>query len=409
MSFVPTQQIRISLEFGAGTVSVGRLAIRDNIIYFEYDSEFLLRGLEISPLRLPLSPELKTFDRHLFNGLPGVFNDSLPDGWGRLLLDRSVRAKGILPEQLTPLDRLAYVGNAGMGALVYEPNYSQQVSDKKIDLDVLATNALAVLAGKSDDVLLELLALNGSSAGARPKAMIGVDQLFQTIIHGKSQLPDGFSPWIVKFPNAQDGTDAGAIEYVYALMARDAGVAMTQTHLFSAQRGPGFFSTERFDRLHGKRLHAHTACGALESDFRNPSLDYEDLLALTSMLTRDVNEIGKMFSLAVFNVLAHNRDDHSKNFSFLMDEAGERTLSPAYDLTFSFGPGGEQSTMVMGEGKNPGIEHLRELGKGAGLSKQSVLSAIEQTRSALTQWEILARQYGVSKANISQIAQRLIR
>jgi serine/threonine-protein kinase HipA len=221
-------------------------------------------------------------------------------------------------------------------------------------------------------------------------------------------LPDGFSPWLVKFPNVQDGADAGAIEYVYGLMALEAGVAMTQTHLFPAQKGAGYFATVRFDREGQSRVHTHTACGALHSDFRTPSLDYEDLLALTGMLTRDVREVEKMFRLAVFNVLAHNRDDHSKNFTFLMSKRGEWKLSPAYDLTFSSGPRGEQSTMVMGEGKTPGIEHLEKLGREAMIAEKRVSEIIEQTRAALSNWEMLAKKHGVTKANIKLISQKLL-
>jgi len=407
MSFAPTTQIKVGLDFGADVLTVGRLAIRDDDIYFEYDSAFLERSLEISPLRLPLSPELKTFDRTLFKGLPGVFNDSLPDGWGRLLLDRSMRAQGILPEQLSPLDRLAHVGNSGMGALVYEPDCGAGIPDVAINLDEFASHATDVLNGEAEDVLQELLTLNGSSAGARPKAVIGVDEKCQCIIHGAHDLPNGFSPWLVKFSNLQDGADAGAIEYVYGLMAVEAGVAMTQTHLFPAQKGAGYFATMRFDRDGTKRVHAHTACGALHSDFRTPSLDYEDLLALTSMLTRDVREVEKMFQLAVFNVLAHNRDDHSKNFTFLMSERGEWKLSPAYDLTFSSGPRGEQSTMVMGEGKHPGSKHLEKLGLEAKIEENRVSEIIEQTRAALSKWEILAKKHDVTKANIKLIGQNL--
>jgi len=407
MSFSPITQIKVGLDFGTGTLPVGRLAIRDGDIYFEYDGGFLERGLEISPLRLPLSPELKTFDRALFEGLPGVFNDSLPDGWGRLLLDRSMRAQGILPDELSPLDRLAHVGTSGMGALVYEPDHCTKIPDARISLDTLASHARQVLNGEAEDVLQELLALNGSSTGARPKAVIGIDEKRQNIIHGVHDLPDGFFPWLVKFPNLEDGADAGAIEYVYGLMAVEAGVAMTRTHLFPAQRGAGYFATERFDRNGQSRIHTHTACGALHSDFRTPSLDYEDLLALTGMLTRDVREVEKMFRLAVFNVLAHNRDDHSKNFTFLMGQSGDWKLSPAYDLTFSSGPRGEQSTMVMGEGKNPGIDHLQKLGLEAKIDEKHVLKVIEQTRTALRMWETLAKEYGVSKRNIKLIGQRL--
>ena len=407
MSYSPITEIKVGLDFTGTVIPVGRLALRDGQIYFEYGSSFLDSDLEISPLRLPLQPGVRTFDRSLFEGLPGLFNDSLPDGWGRLLFDRSIRQQGMLPGQFSPLDRLAYVGTKGMGALVYEPDQGMDEVRGQIDLDVLASHARDVLNGEAGDVLEELLALNGSSAGARPKAVIAVDAARKNIIHGTDTMQAGYEPWLVKFPNIVDGLDAGAMEYVYALMAKDAGLDMTKTHLFSAQTGAGYFATKRFDRNAGQREHIHSACGLLHSDFRAPSLDYEDLIALTGMLTRDVREVAKMFQLAVFNVLAHNRDDHSKNFSFLMNKAGEWRLSPAYDLTFSSGPGGEQSTLVMGEGRNPGTEHLIKLGLEAKLDRELISTIIDRTKNALGQWKILAKNYGVSRANIELIDKEL--
>lgn len=402
------KEVKVGINFGDGVVPVGRLAMRERTIYFEYDSTFIKRGIEISPLRLPLQSGLHNFDYNLFEGLSGVFNDSLPDGWGRLLFDRFARAQGIIPSEVMPLDRLAHIGVHGMGALVFEPDHSADDTQDTISLDNLASQAQDVLDGTSDDVLQELLALNGSSAGARPKALIGVNQDRTHIVHGVNDLPDGYAPWMVKFANSQDGLDAGAIEYVYALMAVDAGINMPDVHLFPAQKGGGYFAIKRFDRDGNKRYHMHTACGLLHSDFRTPSLDYEDLIALTGMLTRDVREVEKMYQLAVFNVLAHNRDDHAKNFSFLMDEQGQWALSPAYDLTFSSGPRGEQSTMVMGEGKAPKAEHLIKLGIDAKIDKTRIHEIIEQTQASLAKWPELAKQYGVSAANIKLIGEKLM-
>lgn len=401
------KEVKIGIDFGSGSSPVGRLAIRDRKIYFEYDSGFIQRGLEISPLRLPLKSGLDSFERDLFEGLPGVFNDSLPDGWGRLLFDRFARSQGILPTNITPLDRLAHAGQHSLGALVFEPDHSIEEQYQDISLDHLANRAQDVLDGASDDVLAELIALNGSSAGARPKALIGVNQTQDHIIHGIPDLPEGYTPWIVKFPNSQDGLDAGAIEYVYALMAKDAGISMPDVHLFPAQKGPGYFAIKRFDRDGSKRYHMHTACGLLHSDFRTPSLDYEDLIALTGMLTRDVREVEKMYQLAVFNVLAHNRDDHSKNFSFLMDQDGQWKLSPAYDLTFSSGPRGEQSTMVMGEGRAPSTDHLLKLAKEANIASRKAAEIIEATQSSLAKWSELATKYGVSDTSIKLIGSSL--
>lgn len=402
--YKPVEEIKVGLDFGASVMPVGRLAMRGRQIFFEYNDAFIKGGMEISPLRLPLKSGVISFDPSLFEGLAGVFSDSLPDGWGRLLFDRFAMSQGIAASDMTPLDRLAHVGKNGMGALVYEPDQSTEVPQDSINLDTLAQETQEVLNGKSEEVLQELLALNGSSAGARPKAMIGVDNTRKKIVHGVSKMPKGYAPWLVKFSNTQDGADAGAIEYVYALMAKEAGVDMPEAHLFSDK----YFGVKRFDRDGKKRLHMHTAGGLLHSDFRVPALDYEDLIALTWRLTRNVREAEKMFRLAVFNVLAHNRDDHAKNFSFLMDEKGEWRLSPAYDLTFSSGVRGEQSTMVMGEGKNHSAEHLTKLGAEAQLPKAKVKEMIDQTKYALSGWNKLAKEHGVSKGNIAQVGKWLL-
>lgn len=401
------KEVKVGINFGDGVRPVGRLAIRDRQIYFEYAQKFVEGGLEISPLRLPLKSGVSNFDYQLFEGLPGVFNDSLPDGWGRLLFDRFARSHGVLPTDITPLDRLAHVGSHALGALVFEPDYSSDDTQNEVSLDNLATQAQEVLDGASDDVLEELIALNGSSAGARPKALIGVNEAMDHIIHGVHELPDGYTPWMVKFPNNQDGLDAGAIEYVYALMAKEAGIEIPDVHIFPAGQGAGYFAIKRFDRDGDKCYHMHTACGLLHSDFRTPSLDYEDLIALTGMLTRDVREVEKMYWLAVFNVLAHNRDDHSKNFSYLMDAQGQWKLSPAYDLTFSSGPSGEQSTMVMGEGRHPKEEHLLILAGEAKIKKEQAAQIIEATKTSLTKWLTLAKQYGVSEVNIKLIDEKI--
>lgn len=400
-------EIKVGLNFGTEIIPVGRLAINNRQIYFQYHNSFIEQNLNISPFHLPLKSNVFSFDYNLFEGLPGVFNDSLPDGWGRLLFDRFARSSGFLPSAITPLDRLTHIGLNGLGALVFEPYHDIAESSDIINLDKVAKQTREILEEKSNEALQELLALNGSSAGACPKALIGLNKNFKKIIHGTHYFPSGYQPWIVKFSNSQDGNDAGAIEYVYALMAKKAGILMPDIHLFPAKKGSGYFAIKRFDRNNKQRFHMHTACGLLHSDFRVPSLDYEDLIALTSTLTKDAREIEKLYQLAVFNVLAHNRDDHSKNFSFLMDAKGEWKLSPAYDLTFSSGPRGEQSTLVMGEGKKPSFEHLIKLGYEARLSKTRINQIIDQTQSALAKWEALANEYGVSANNIFLIGKHI--
>jgi len=410
MKFQTVEQIAVGLDFGKEIISVGRLAIRNGVIYFEYDADFLKQGLNLSPHILPLEPGVKSFDRHLFNGLPGAFNDSLPDGWGRLLFDRFLRSEELLPNDASPLDRLAYVGHTGMGALVYDPDHGDSHSDTKVSLDKLAQQAADVLEGNAGEVIAELLTLNGSSAGARPKAMIGVDANHENIIHGISDIPRTHRHWLVKFSNTEDGIDTGAVEYVYSIMAKKAGIDMMDTHLFEAGKGAGYFASLRFDRNTPEgegRVHAHTACGILHSDFRTPSLDYKDLISLTQGLTRDIREAEKMYCLAVFNVLAHNQDDHSKNFTYLMNSGGQWKLSPAYDLTFSSGPGGEQSATVAGKGKNINLTDLQELAHKVGIQQEFTAQVIEKTQDALSNWSRLAKEYGVHNDTAALIQKKL--
>lgn len=408
MKYVSTNELKVGLDFNQNIIPVGRLAWRDYQIYFEYDQDFIVQGLEISLLKLPLGSGLQVFNYRPFEGLPGVFNDSLPDGWGRLLFERYVRTQNLLPEDFTPLDRLAHVGKSGLGALVYEPDHSDDnTQGEGIDLDLLSQQTHEIMEGEADEVLKELINLNGSSAGARPKALIGLDNTKGRIISGKHNLPENYEHWIVKFANSTDGVDAGAVEYVYALMAKMASVEMMPVNLFESSIGAGYFATKRFDRMGNQRFHMHTASGLLHSDFRISSLDYEDLITLTGVLTKDIREVEKMYRLAVFNVLSHNRDDHSKNFSFLMDNKGEWKLSPAYDLTFSSGPRGQQSTMVMGEGQTPTTDHLVQLGIVANLERNKIDAIIQQTKYALNHWEVLAANHGVTKANIKLIKSRI--
>lgn len=404
----PIKHIEVGLKFDGNIKTVGILAQHDQQIYFEYDSDYVRHGLELSPIRLPLKLGVQGCDSSLFEGLPGLFNDSLPDGWGRLLLDRALRQKGVELQKLSPLDRLAHVGQSGMGALVYEPDHSQNLESAELTLDTLYQDSGKVLEGQATDVLNELLILNGSSAGARPKALIGFNPKTGQVIYGDQKLPAGYDHWIVKFTNSQDGPDAGAMEFIYSVMARHAGLLVPQTHLFPSKHESGFFAIKRFDRNEGKRIHMHTACGLLHSDHRIPSLDYQNLLELTMFLTRDVRELEKMFRLAVFNVMAHNHDDHSKNFSFLLDQTGVWKLSPAYDLTFSYGLGGEHSTMVMGKGDSIDKNDLRQLGKQVDLSDSRIEQIMLQTKESLERWSDLAKEYSISKCTRNQIYQKLM-
>jgi serine/threonine-protein kinase HipA len=407
MSYRSENIIHVSLDFGSIVHKVGRLALVKRRIYFEYDTGFLTSGLQISPFKLPVQAGAIPCEDSVFEGLFGVFNDSLPDGWGRLLLDRKMRQFGIAPEQLTPLDRLAHNGSYGMGALVYAPDASEESTRPNgIDLDRLAMETRDVLAGDTGDVLTELLTLSGSSAGARPKVMVGISQNKKHLVHGQQHLPSDFTHWMIKFASNHDAKDIGAIEYAYSLMARAAGIEMMPTHLFPGQKGAGYFGVERFDRRDKTRVHIHTVSGLIHADHRLPSLDYEQILRVTLALTQNMQDVEKMLRLATFNVFAHNRDDHAKNFSFLMNEKGHWRLSPAYDLTFSGGPGGEHSTTLLGEGKSPGKEHLLRLAEKFSIPIRHTNQMIDEVTQAIKQWPIFAADAGVSyqsKTAISKV------
>lgn len=404
MKHTATGPLDIYLD-GGKRRKVGRLATQGRRILFEYDQALLASGLEISPFNLAAKAGTMAGDPAVFDGLFGVFNDSLPDGWGRLLLDRAVEKLGIARSELTPLDRLAHVGRHGMGALSYEPDKSESnAATTALKLDALAKDAAVVLAGEEGPVIEKLLKLNGASSGARPKIVAQVSGDKKRIIHGPDALPDGYSHWMIKFPATVDSSDIGPVEYAYSLMARAAGVDMPPTHLFGTKK-KRFFGIQRFDRDGDRRIHMHSLSGLLHADHRVASLDYDAFLKATHVLTKDVSQLEKAFRIACFNVLAHNRDDHSKNVSFLMDDDGAWTLAPAYDLTFSSGPGGEQTMTVMGEGRAPGIQQLSALGKKHGLRNAATI--FDQVQAAVNRWQDYADKSGVTAKSAKLIAVRI--
>lgn len=382
---------------------VGRLVARRGRIWFEYDPGFLERGLELSPFKLPLRSGVFEGDSAHFDGLPGVFDDSLPDGWGRLLIDRRARAHGVLGESLGPLDRLALVGSRAMGALSYEPEIALD-PPTVVELEKLQAEIGAVLNGRrtSRHTFDRLFTVGGSPHGARPKALVQLDAKGRLHTSGHLIAPDA-TWWLLKFPSRTDFPDAGPLEHAYALMARAAGIDVPRTRLLGGARG--IVAIERFDRDRRRRLHMHTLAGLLHAPHTIPSLSYERLLDLTAELTRSRNAVAQLFRRACFNVLAHNRDDHSRNFSFLMDERGRWSLSPAYDLTFSMGPGGEHWMMLAGEGLKPTNHHLEQLGRYAEVPAAS--KVIAEVRAAVERFHLFAARAGVSAQTKQLVIRRL--
>lgn len=392
--------VNVFLNSYGTKVKVGRLALKERIIYFEYEKEFLAKDIELSPYKLPLKQGVFVCEDNLFEGLYGVFGDSLPDGWGRLLLDRHFLAKGLEYADITPLNRLSAIGRFGMGALSYEPIVEGlSMMNQQIDLDSLALSSMKILKGTSRELLDTLLAMGGSSAGARPKVVLQIN-LHNDIIHGNQKLQNGYEHYLVKFASSLDTQDIGKLEYIYSLMARDANIEMPETKLLSTDNHT-YFAVKRFDREMDDRVHIHSVAGMVHSDFRLPSLDYDDLLSLTLHLTKDKEEQIKIYRLAVFNLFAHNRDDHAKNFSFLLDKKNRWKLSPAYDLTFSYGPSGEHSTTYLGEGRNPTEKHLKKLAIKHDI--KDYLNIIDEIKKAISKFKIYAKQIGLDHTTSQNI------
>ena len=367
---------------------VGLLHQDKQRIFFEYAPGFLKSGIELSPFKLPLKAGVFEEKAHVFDGLFGLFNDSLPDGWGCLLLDRKLRKLGNSYAEITPLDRLSLIGANPMGALEYEPAAEDSDLYGDIELDSLSGEVDRILEGEESLVLDELLKLNGSSGGARPKIVAYVSSDRKKIIHGSKTIPDGFTPWIIKFSERHDLQSAGELEHRYSLAAKAAGITMPETHLFPLKDGRGCFGVQRFDRTPKGKVHTHTACGLLHASHRFASLDYENLLKLTWILTRNHADVVEMVRRMIFNVKSGNKDDHSKNFSFLLNEQLQWQLAPAYDLTPSTGINGEQTCMVNGKGRNITDADLIKTAATANISEAETKALIAQVNSALTQYNI---------------------
>lgn len=356
---------------------VGTMALYQNrLAAFEYGTDWLADGFSINPFSLPLEKKVFLPKIEPFEGIYGVFADSLPDGWGRLLVDRLMRRNGINPMEMGNLDRLAIVGETGMGALSYRPVITLEESDNAMSLDEIAAECEKVLQTEFSEQLDTLFILGGSSGGARPKILTKIDG----------------DDWIIKFPSSYDSKDIGRQEYDYALCAKKCGIDMEDVKLFDSQRCSGYFGTKRFDR--GRRddggmirRHMVSVSGLLETSHRIPNLDYDLLMRLTFMLTKDIEECMKLYRLMCFNVFAHNRDDHSKNFSFIyMDDEKRWVLSPAYDLTYSNSLNGEHATTINGNGVNPGINDLLEVAKKAGLDIKAAKAAAEDIRECVNEY-----------------------
>jgi len=330
---------------------------------FEYDARWLSGGFSLSPTELPLQSGLFYADKEKLGGRFAVFEDSLPDGYGLYLLDRLLRKEGSSLKELSPLQRLSIIGKSGMGALSYVPvmpgfDKQHEIIEPE-QLDVLQEEALKVLSEK-EPVDEDLLYYNSAnSGGARPKTAL--------------RAKDG-SHWLVKFRHVYDPKDVGKSEYLYMKTAGECGVTIPRIGLVRDR----YFAVERFDiDPTGRRLHVATAAALLKTDFRNQDVDYTNLLALTGYLTQDPVQVEEMFRRMVVNLVAINKDDHAKNFSFICRD-GKWELAPAYDITYSpEGSNGEHATSLFYDG-NPGLDLVLKAGTGIRIPKDRCLEIINE-------------------------------
>ncbi len=346
------------LDILLNDVKVGRMTLTPNgLCAFEYAAEWVQTGFSISPFYMPLKTSVIIAKQNPFRGNFGVFDDSLPDGWGAFLLDRLLKTKGINPQQISVLERLALVGNNGRGALTYQPDkvlhfepeiYSLERMEKEIEK--------FIASGGAANSLNTLYYYGGSSGGVRPKSFVRLD--------GKE--------WLVKFKAATDPEDIGQIEYNYAQLAQKCGIDMPETRLFDGK----YFGVARFDREENGRVHTVSAAGLLHADYRTPSLDYSSLLALTQQLTKNMEQVVDMFRRMVFNIVISNRDDHAKNFSFQYRN-GHWCLSPAYDLLPSDGFNGFHTTTINGKGA-PDLNDVLQIATEVGILHGNALNIINE-------------------------------
>ena len=388
-------EVRLRREPGRERI-VGQLAEPAwGRLVFEYDPAFLRDPLWLSPFKLPPQSGLIEHRDLAFGLIFGLFDDSLPDGWGLLLMDRFFQQQDLALAEVSVLDRLAYLGTRTMGALTYHPPATPADSlARSLDLHEMARASQQVIQGTAGEVLPLLLRAGGSPGGARPKVLVGVSG--DSILSGEDDLPPGYTHWIVKLQARRDSPDSGPGELAYSLMAKEAGLAMPPACLFETARGERFFGVERFDRRGNHRYHVHTFGNLIHANFRIPSCDYRQLLEVTRILTRNHQDVLECYRRMVFNVLTHNRDDHVKNFAFRMADDGGWELAPAYDLVFAEGPGGEHTMTVAGEDRAPARRHLLQLAAPAGISAFDAESILDDVAAAAARWRVHAREAGVS-------------
>ncbi|MDD6022147.1 MAG: type II toxin-antitoxin system HipA family toxin [Acutalibacteraceae bacterium] len=409
--------------------TVGYLHQDDNgMVGFQYDEEFLKSNIEISPVKMPLSTATYTFPalpEQTFHGLPGMVADSLPDKFGNIVINRYLESQGRTADSLSVIEKLCYTGKRGMGALEYEPSQELTTINETVDLDALTKLASEILSEKeqihiekNDNLMAQLMECGSSVGGARAKTLIAWNPETNDIRSGQINAGKGYEYWLLKFDNIKNNKDKDSrpddgeytkVEYAYYLMALDAGIEMSECRLYK-ENGSAHFMTKRFDRkgVKGEKLHMQSLCALAHMDFNSPRVySYEAAFAVMKQLKLPYNDFVQLFRRMVFNEYAKNYDDHTKNISFLMDKKGVWSLSPAYDVTFSYRKDSiwvsAHQMLINGKSDNITKEDMLKVAEKAGIKKSDAIKSIEQVINSVSKWEHFAEKFGMSEYNIKRI------
>ncbi len=405
-----------------GPWDVARVAQRGTETLLEYTEDHLTRDADLAPVHHPPSDRGRRFPGRRVDHLPGLLSDSLPDAWGRSVLRRDMRAHGI--EDPTPLPMLTWLGRRTMGALTYRPATGPETPDAAlVDLDRVQAEVLRHLDGAAtQDVEADQLtkAAGTGAGGARPKITAAYTTDGELVVDNGA-IPTGATPWLVKFHSTYDTEYQSAIEATYLQMAAAAGITTCNHRLLPGSSGTQYLAVERFDRQavpggQPRRIHMATAAGLLEAYPEHGQLvDYDQIIRLVRLVTGDRRDVAELVRRAVFNVVAHNRDDHARNFAFLWTRTDGWRLAPAYDLTYSMGPRpehladepGEHYLDIQGKGKRINREDLHGLARPADVSTAEIDGMVDATLEAVAVWPALATENGVSDELVARVATRL--
>ena len=402
---------------------VGAVSWLENHDYgiFEYEPSFLKKNLDISPINMSIDAakqsnhkfSFTTLNRDTFFGLPGLLADSLPDKFGHAIIDSWLTRNGRVAAHFNPVERLCYMGNRGMGALEFSPmingKYNHSVSVEISELVNLVQQIMNHQDNQNTKMISDILRVGTSAGGARPKAIIALDNQGH-VLSGQAKAPEGYDYWILKFDGVTDlelgePKGYGRIEYAYYLMAQAAGIHMAECRLLE-ENGRAHFITKRFDRVKGEKIHMHSLCGLAHYDFNLAgAYSYEQAFSVMRKLRLSKVQAQEFYRRMVFNVVARNLDDHTKNISFLMDHNGEWKLSPAYDVIYAHNPKGQWTSQhqmtINGKRDHISIEDLIMVAKTVGCSDPQVI--IEVVMSAVKRWPEFAEAAKLNKEIMREI------